>query len=91
MLYIVIAIIIILLIISIIISNNVVNIIFIKGDKPVLPVFKRDVQETEEDKIKKKKRKEWFENSQKDVYIVTEDNLKLHAHLIENNNSNVFV
>ena len=43
-------------------------------------------------KIKlKRKKKEWFENSQKDVYIVTEDNLKLHAHLIENNNSNVFV
>ena len=92
MLYIIISsIVIILLIILIIISNKVVNIIFIKGDKPVLPVFKRDAEETEEDKLKKKKRKEWFETSQKDVYVTTEDNLKLHAHLIENNNSDVFV
>ncbi|MEI0698289.1 alpha/beta hydrolase [Brachyspira intermedia] len=92
MLYIIISlIVIILLIISIIISNNIVNIIFIKGDKPVLPVFKRAVEETEEDKLKKKKRKEWFESSQKDVYVTTEDNLKLHAHLIENNNSDTFV
>lgn len=58
MLYIIISlIVIILLIISIIISNNIVNIIFIKGDKPVLPVFKRAVEETEEDKLKKKKEK----------------------------------
>ena len=57
MLYIIISlIVIILLIISIIISNNIVNIIFIKGDKPVLPVFKRAVEKLKKINLKKKEK-----------------------------------
>ncbi|TXJ46803.1 alpha/beta hydrolase [Brachyspira pilosicoli] len=78
------------IIIIIIISNYYVQLVLIKGKKRVLEIKKNSKEETEEELLEKEKRREWFEKSQIDVYTKTSDNLKLHAHFIENKNSNIY-
>ena len=56
----------------------------------ILAIDLRTHGESEEKKRIKEERRIWFESYQKDVYTISNDNLKLHAHLI-NNNSNVYV
>ena len=90
-LYIIFSIIILLLTILIIISNHFVNKILIKTNKRLFEKKENNKEEDEEKKRIKEKRKVWFESSQKDVYTVSDDNLKLHAHLIENNNSCTYI
>ncbi|MBW5389082.1 alpha/beta hydrolase [Brachyspira hampsonii] len=89
-LYIILSIIILLLLILIIISNHFVNKLLIKTNKKLFERKESTKEESEEKKRIKEKRRIWFESSQKDVYTVSDDNLKLHAHFI-NNNSNVYV
>lgn len=90
-LYILFSIIILLLIILIIISNHFVNKLFIKTNKKLFERKESSKEENEEKKRIKEKRKIWFESSQEDVYTVSDDNLKLHAHFIKNNNSNIYI
>ena len=89
-LYIILSIIILLLIILTIISNHFVNKLLIKTNKKLFERKESSKEESEEKKRIKEERRIWFESSQKDVYTISNDNLKLHAHLI-NNNSNVYV
>lgn len=89
-LYILFSIIILLLIILIIISNHFVNKLLIKTNKKLFERKESSKEESEEKKRIKEQRRIWFESSQKDVYTISSDNFKLHAHLI-NNNSNVYV
>ncbi|MEI0697374.1 alpha/beta hydrolase [Brachyspira intermedia] len=89
-LYIILSIIILLLIILTIISNHFVNKLLIKTNKKLFERKESSKEESEEKKRIKEERRIWFESSQKDVYTISSDNLKLHAHLI-NNNSNVYV
>ncbi|MEI0491646.1 alpha/beta hydrolase [Brachyspira intermedia] len=89
-LYIILSIIILLLIILTIISNHFVNKLLIKTNKKLFERKESGKEESEEKKRIKEERRIWFESSQKDVYTISSDNLKLHAHLI-NNNSNVYV
>ncbi|PTY40183.1 alpha/beta hydrolase [Brachyspira hampsonii] len=88
--YIILSIIILLLLILIIISNHFVNKLLIKTNKKLFERKESTKEESEEKKRIKEKRRIWFESSQKDIYTVSDDNLKLHAHFI-NNNSNVYV
>ncbi|MEI0561167.1 alpha/beta hydrolase [Brachyspira pilosicoli] len=81
---------IILLLAIIIISNYYVQLVLIKGKKRVLEIKKNSKEETKEEILEKEKRREWFEKSQIDVYTKTSDNLKVHAHFIENKNSNIY-
>ncbi|MBW5410690.1 alpha/beta hydrolase [Brachyspira hampsonii] len=89
MLYIILSIIILLLIL-IIISNHFVNKLLIKTNKKLFERKESGKEESEEKKRIKEERRIWFKSYQKDVYTVSDDNLKLHAHFI-NNNSNVYV
>ena len=89
-LYIILSIIILLLIVLTIISNHFVNKLLIKTNKKLFERKESTKEESEEKKRIKEERRIWFESSQKDVYTISNDNLKLHAHLI-NNNSNVYV
>ena len=89
-LYIILSIIILLLIVLTIISNHFVNKLLIKTNKKLFERKESTKEESEEKKRIKEERRIWFESSQKDVYTISSDNLKLHAHLI-NNNSNVYV
>ena len=89
-LYIILSIIILLLIILTIISNHFVNKLLIKTNKKLFERKESSKEESEEKKRIKEERRIWFESYQKDVYTISNDNLKLHAHLI-NNNSNVYV
>ncbi|ELV04894.1 alpha/beta hydrolase, partial [Brachyspira hampsonii] len=82
--------IIILLLILIIISNHFVNKLLIKTNKKLFERKESGKEESEEKKRIKEERRIWFKSYQKDVYTVSDDNLKLHAHFI-NNNSNVYV
>ena len=81
---------IILLLAIIIISNYYVQLVLIKGKKRVLEIKKNSKEETEEELLAKEKRREWFEKSQADIYTTTSDNLKVHAHFIENKSSNIY-
>ena len=74
----------------IIIANHFVNKLLVKTNKKLFERKEIKNEEDEEKKRIKEKRKIWFESSQKDVYTISSDNLKLHAHLI-NNDSNVYV
>ncbi|WP_297299473.1 alpha/beta hydrolase [uncultured Brachyspira sp.] len=74
----------------IIIANHFVNKLLVKTNKKLFERKEIKNEEDEEKKCIKEKRKIWFEISQKDVYTISSDNLKLHAHLI-NNESNVYV
>ena len=71
-----------------IIPNHFVNKIFIKTNKKLFERKEKDKKETEEQKQIKENRRKWFENSQKDIYTISSDNMKLHAHIIENDKSN---
>ena len=81
---------IILLLAIIIISNYYVQLVLIKGKKRVLEIKKNSKEETEEELLEKERRREWFEKYQIDVYTKTSDNLKVHAHFLENKNSNIY-
>ncbi|MEI0602745.1 alpha/beta hydrolase [Brachyspira alvinipulli] len=74
-----------------IIPNHFVNKIFIKTNKKLFERKEKDKKETEEQKQIKENRRKWFENSQKDIYTISSDNMKLHAHIIENDKSNIYV
>ena len=89
-LYVLFSIIILLLIVLIIIANHFVNKLLIKTNKKLFERKETSKEESEEKKRIKEERRIWFESYQKDVYTISNDNLKLHAHLI-NNNSNVYV
>ena len=88
--YIIFSVIAIAIISLIIIANHFVNKLLVKTNKKLFERKEIKNEEDEEKKRIKEKRKIWFESSQKDVYTVSSDNLKLHAHLI-NNDSNVYV
>ncbi|WP_304353415.1 alpha/beta hydrolase [Brachyspira innocens] len=89
-LYVILSAIIITAVILIITANHFVNKLLIKTNKKLFERKEKTKEEDEEKKLIKEKRKIWFEENQKDVYTVSCDNLKLHAHLI-NNNSNVYI
>ena len=74
----------------IIISNYYVQLVLIKGKKRVLEIKRNSKEETKEELLAKEKRREWFEKSQIDIYTKTSDNLRVHAHFIENKNSNIY-
>ncbi|TVL42192.1 alpha/beta hydrolase [Brachyspira hyodysenteriae] len=88
--YIIFAIIAVIVLSLIIIANHFVNKLLIKTNKKLFERKESGKEESEEKKRIKEQRRIWFESSQKDVYTTSSDNLKLHAHLI-NNNSNVYV
>ncbi|KLI33725.1 alpha/beta hydrolase [Brachyspira hyodysenteriae] len=88
--YIIFAIIAVIVLLLIIIANHFVNKLLIKTNKKLFERKESSKEESEEKKRIKEQRRIWFESSQKDVYTTSSDNLKLHAHLI-NNNSNVYV
>ncbi|MEI0557812.1 alpha/beta hydrolase [Brachyspira intermedia] len=88
--YIIFAIIALIALSLIIIANHFVNKLLIKTNKKLFERKESSKEESEEKKRIKEERRKWFESSQKDVYTISSDNLKLHAHLI-NNNSNVYV
>ncbi|MDA0079707.1 hypothetical protein [Brachyspira hyodysenteriae] len=88
--YIIFAIIAVIVLSLIIIANHFVNKLLIKTNKKLFERKESSKEESEEKKRIKEQRRIWFESSQKDVYTISSDNLKLHAHLI-NNNSNVYV
>ncbi|WPC24662.1 alpha/beta hydrolase [Brachyspira hyodysenteriae] len=88
--YIIFAIIAVIVLSLIIIANHFVNKLLIKTNKKLFERKESSKEESEEKKRIKEQRRIWFESSQKDVYTTSSDNLKLHAHLI-NNNSNVYV
>lgn len=75
----------------IIIPNHFVNKIFIKTNKKLFERKENNKEETEEQKQIKEKRRKWFEDNQKDIYTVSSDNLKLHAHIINNCSSNIYI
>ncbi|MEI0525270.1 alpha/beta hydrolase [Brachyspira murdochii] len=89
-LYIMLSVIIITAVTLIITANHFVNKLLIKTNKKLFERKEKTKEEDEEKKLIKEKRKIWFEENQKDIYTVSSDNLKLHAHLI-NNNSDVYV
>ncbi|WP_300367073.1 alpha/beta hydrolase [Brachyspira sp.] len=80
-----------IIIILIIISNYFVNKIFIKTNKKLFEKDGNKKEESKEKRLLKEKRKIWFETSQKDVYTISKDNKKLHAHFIKNNDSNIYI
>ncbi|CRF32778.1 alpha/beta hydrolase [Brachyspira suanatina] len=88
--YIIFAIIAVIVLSLIIIANHFVNKLLIKTNKKLFERKESSKEESEEKKRIKEQRRIWFESSQKDVYTISSDNLKLHAHLI-NNNSNIYV
>lgn len=88
--YIIFSIIAVIVLSLIIVSNHFVNKLLVKTNKPLFEKKENNKEEDEEKRLIKEKRKIWFESSQKDLYTTSKDNLKLHAHLI-NNNSNVYV
>lgn len=90
-LYIIFSVIFLILIILIITANYFVNKLLIKTDKKLFERKENNNQEDKEKKLIKEKRKIWFESIQKDAYTFSEDNLRLHAHIINNNKSNVYV
>ena len=82
---------IIIAVLFIIIPNHFVNKIFIKTNKKLFERKESGKKETEEEKQIKENRRKWFESSQKDLYTVSSDNLKLHAHIINNDKSNIYI
>lgn len=74
------------------IANHFVNKILIKTNKRLFEKKEKIQEQNEEKRVEKEKRKIWFETLNKDIYTLSSDNFKLHAHFLQNNiDSNKYV